>query len=65
MLYIVYITYSSINYIYHVVSYILNTCLLHNWKFVSFDCLNPPLPLVTTNLNMNSFSVNLLIFKIY
>ena len=54
---------SSIDYIYHNVHYIPSTYLFYNWKFVSFDYLNPilfppthsltlhpPPPLVTTNL---------------
>ena len=36
-----YITYSSGNYIYHVVHYIPSTYLSYNWKFVSCDCLYP------------------------
>ena len=36
-----YLTYSSVNYIYHVVHYILSSYLSYGWKFVPFDCLHP------------------------
>ena len=42
---LLYITYSSVNYIYPVVHYIPSTYFSYNWKFVPFDCLHPiPFP---------------------
>ena len=45
-----YTTYSSVNYVYHVVSilYIPSTCLSYNWHFVLFDSFcHFSLPLLT------------------
>ena len=41
---LLYITYSSVNYIYHVVHYIPSTYLPYNWKFGPFDCLYQVFP---------------------
>ena len=51
------ITYSSANYIYHVVCHILSAYLSYNWKFIPFDCFHPislpsSPPLVTTDLTL-------------
>ena len=55
-----YITYSSVNYIYHVIQYIPSTC---NWKSVHFDCLHlilsSPNTLPWVTANVMSFSMSL------
>ena len=63
-----YITFSSVNYIYHAVLCIPSTYLSYNWKFVAFDSLYPiallhSLPLVSTN--SISSSMNLLVCSFF
>lgn len=52
--------YSNINYVYHVIHYILSTYLSDNQKFVAFDYLHPvPLPFPPCLTNLLSFSTSL------
>ena len=49
-----YITYNSVNYIYHVVHYILSICLSSNWKFVPFDYFHTIPSLNCTSVQFSS-----------
>ena len=39
-----FITYGSVNYLYHVVHYITSSYLSYNWNFLPFDYLHLILP---------------------
>ena len=59
-----FITYSNVNYIYHVVHYISSTYSPYNWKFIHFDFLSPippPPNSASGNNKPTSFSVSWLV----